>query len=826
MSRNRNLQYELDDYYDDEYYDDDDYYDEYYDENYEYEEEQQHLQENGSKAEETKTSSTFENHGNNNDMNMQINFIIDALSQIQMNSMVSISEARIQEALHKNNGDVLKVISQFEAEMTYPLSSMEPVKTPMKSTRKKMGETTPVPTPNKSANRSNSHSKLKVDANATPISSSKKRVTPLSPDTPMAKSVWADTNKIASNNNNNNRYNSNSKNSNNISVAAAASKEAASFPAGRRVRALSLDDYTNPIPFPIAPSSPSSASASSSGTGTSTGNSPIITTPIIKPDSGKYDGSWLSDDKNIAHLTIIVAGHVDAGKSTLVANLLKEAGLSSGDKIKNMKKLADENGRSSSYLAWMMDEDESEREHGITIGIAEKNFSTYRRNYTILDAPGHKDFVPNMISGASYADIALLVVSAAPGEFEASLAPKAQTREHGILLKALGVSKVVVVVNKMDITSPMSWSQARYDQVCYDVTAFLNSIMFNTEDIYFIPVSGMQGNNVVPFQASQSQQSHPSSKPLTMAQKLAQKKIQEATSTSERSREQMEQLESDISDMGTTSIASTWDTHSSNHSNHSIKNPDIEWWNGPDKPSLLELLDGLDDPPRDVEKPVRAVVTAALSASLISSGFSDGSDKTFEVTLKVLQGRVRKGRGLGMAPTAAVADVVRLLRSDGLEVDTLYPGECGTVILQDRGGRPSEEINIWEGMIFYKGPPGVRPVTRFKASILTTQGMQIPMLHGSTYQLYLHGEEVDCWIRKLYSSRQQQVKGQKDMNLEEKKRPKRILAGYTAKVQIQVARPVIIEPFSESKALGRFALRSKGETCAVGICSAIRVKDT
>ena len=99
------------------------------------------------------------------------------------------------------------------------------------------------------------------------------------------------------------------------------------------------------------------------------------------------------------------------------------------------------------------------------------------------------------------------------------------------------------------------------------------------------------------------------------------------------------------------------------------------------------------------------------------------------------------------------------------------------------------------------------------------------MLHGSTYQLYLHGEEVDCWIRKLYSSRQQQVKGQKDMNLEEKKRPKRILAGYTAKVQIQVARPVIIEPFSESKALGRFALRSKGETCAVGICSAIRVKD-
>lgn len=196
------------------------------------------------------------------------------------------------------------------------------------------------------------------------------------------------------------------------------------------------------------------------------------------------------------HANIVFIGHVDAGKSTMGGNILYLTGMVDKRTMEKLEREAKDAGKESWYLSWALDSTIQERSQGKTVEIGRAYFETDARRYTILDAPGHKTYVPAMISGASQADIAILVISARKGEFETGFERGGQTREHAMLVKTTGVSKLVVVINKMDDIT-VEWDQARYDEIVNKLTPFLKLSGFNpAKDITFIPVSGYTGANI------------------------------------------------------------------------------------------------------------------------------------------------------------------------------------------------------------------------------------------------------------------------------------------------------------------------------------------
>ncbi|CAK5276059.1 unnamed protein product [Mycena citricolor] len=207
-------------------------------------------------------------------------------------------------------------------------------------------------------------------------------------------------------------------------------------------------------------------------------------------------------EKGKKALSLVVIGHVDAGKSTLMGRLLYESG-----KMDEKTKTANERnsgkaGKSSFSWAWGLDGTTEERERGITMDIAVQSFSTPHRQITVLDAPGHKEFVPNMISGAAQADCALLVVDASTGEFEAGFERGGQTREHLILARSLGVAQVTVAVNKLD---QVEWSRDRFEEICGILKPFLVQSGFHPSKTSFVPVAAMMGVNLVTCDQKEAQ---------------------------------------------------------------------------------------------------------------------------------------------------------------------------------------------------------------------------------------------------------------------------------------------------------------------------------
>jgi len=196
------------------------------------------------------------------------------------------------------------------------------------------------------------------------------------------------------------------------------------------------------------------------------------------------------------HLNLVVIGHVDHGKSTLTGHLLFRAGFIDEKKLREIEEEAKKRGQESFKFAWLLDKLKEERERGLTIDLSFMRFETKKYYFTIIDAPGHRDFVKNMITGASQADAALLVVSAKKGEYEAGMSPEGQTREHIILAKTMGIDQVIVAVNKMDDVT-VNWSKERFEQIKSEVSKFMRGFGFKVEKIPFIPVSAWTGDNVM-----------------------------------------------------------------------------------------------------------------------------------------------------------------------------------------------------------------------------------------------------------------------------------------------------------------------------------------
>ena len=224
------------------------------------------------------------------------------------------------------------------------------------------------------------------------------------------------------------------------------------------------------------------------------GSQKIIEGTDLVEDS--FEGKMISVDTTHEPVSIVFVGHVDSGKSTISGSLLYSLGEVDERIIDKYKREAKVKNRESWFMAYIMDTYEEEREKGKTVDIGKASFSTPHRRFTLLDAPGHSGYIPNLLLGACQADVAGLVISAKKGEFESGFDKQGSTREHTLLLKALGVNNLIVMVNKMDEDS-VKWSKERYEEIVKQLKPFIHRCGFDIEkNVKWIPISGLTGENL------------------------------------------------------------------------------------------------------------------------------------------------------------------------------------------------------------------------------------------------------------------------------------------------------------------------------------------
>jgi elongation factor 1-alpha len=200
--------------------------------------------------------------------------------------------------------------------------------------------------------------------------------------------------------------------------------------------------------------------------------------------------------KEKGHINVVVIGHVDSGKSTTTGHMIYKCGGVDQRTIEKFEKEAAESGKGSFKYAWVMDKLKAERERGITIDIALWKFETPRYYVTVIDAPGHRDFVKNMITGTSQADLAILIIASEEGGFESGISADGQTREHALLAYTLGVKQLIIACNKMDATTP-PYSEKRFNEISEELKRVVKKVGYNPATVPFVPISGFQGDNMI-----------------------------------------------------------------------------------------------------------------------------------------------------------------------------------------------------------------------------------------------------------------------------------------------------------------------------------------
>ena len=207
-------------------------------------------------------------------------------------------------------------------------------------------------------------------------------------------------------------------------------------------------------------------------------------------------GAPASQVKEKTHINLVVIGHVDAGKSTTTGHLIYKCGGIDKRTSEKFEKEAAELGKASFKYAWVLDNLKAERERGITIDIALWKFESPKFYFTVIDAPGHRDFIKNMITGTSQADIAILVIDSSVGGFEAGISKDGQTREHALLACTLGVKQMIVACNKMDDVS-VKYGEGRYKEIKAEESTYLKKVGYKPMKIPFVPISGWMGDNMI-----------------------------------------------------------------------------------------------------------------------------------------------------------------------------------------------------------------------------------------------------------------------------------------------------------------------------------------
>ncbi|KAI0969576.1 P-loop containing nucleoside triphosphate hydrolase protein [Xylaria arbuscula] len=216
---------------------------------------------------------------------------------------------------------------------------------------------------------------------------------------------------------------------------------------------------------------------------------------VVADQTADVDDETLNEIYGKEHVNVIFLGHVDAGKSTLGGSILYATGMVDERTMDKYKREAKELGRESWWLSWALDLTKEERSKGKTVEVGRGFFETEKRRYSILDAPGHKTYVPSMIGGAAQADVGVLVISARKGEYETGFEKGGQTREHAMLAKTQGVNKLVVVINKMD-DATVQWSHDRYKECTTKLSQFLKGVGYNKSDVFYMPIAAQQLLNI------------------------------------------------------------------------------------------------------------------------------------------------------------------------------------------------------------------------------------------------------------------------------------------------------------------------------------------
>ncbi|KAJ7667697.1 EF Tu GTP binding domain-containing protein [Mycena polygramma] len=431
--------------------------------------------------------------------------------------------------------------------------------------------------------------------------------------------------------------------------------------------------------------------------------------------------------ENKQRLSLVVIGHVDAGKSTLMGRLLYELGrMDERTRITNERN-STKAGKSSFSWAWGLDGTTEERERGMTMDVALESFSTPKRQITVLDAPGHKEFIPNMISGASRADCALLVVDASTGEFESGFERGGQTREHLVLARSLGVAQVIVAINKLD---QVRWDEDRYENICTLLRPFLAQSGFHSSKTSYLPIGAISGVNLVHCEGEDAKQL-------------------------------------------------------------------LQWYKGP---TLVDLLDKLEPPSRDISAPLRIPI----------SNIFKGQGSGMSVSGRLLSGVVQVGERLRIVPGDETA-VVKSIEVEEEHVPWAAAGSNSTLSLIS-----VDQIHLTIGSVLCPTTDPVPLASTFTARIIIFD-IQIPIIAGATVELFHHSRDVPATISKLIATLD------RTSAKIVKSSPRVLTKTSSAEVQITLrtagssVRSIPVEPYAANKAMGRILVRREGETIAAGI---------
>lgn len=449
--------------------------------------------------------------------------------------------------------------------------------------------------------------------------------------------------------------------------------------------------------------------------------STTINEPIVEVDETRQPCS------------LVCIGHVDAGKSTISGNLMYLMGAVDDRTIQKYKQEAKEKNRESWWLAYVMDENEEEKAKGKTVEVGRANIETPKKRWTLFDAPGHKNYVPNMIMGASMADFGALIISAKKGEFEAGFDMEGQTREHIQLAKSLGIYKLVVAVNKMDEPS-VKWSKERFTEIVTALKPFLTSTGYDVEkDIVFVPLSGLNGTNIKdPIPAGV-----------------------------------------------------------------------CNWYQGP---TLIEILDDLEVPPRDPEGPIRIPILDRMK------------DRGTVVFGKVESGTVKVGDQLQLLPSNMIAQISTVYNSKNECVRYAKPGE--NVQLRILNIQDENLINKGDVLCGKSDPVPVSDLFEVELDLLELLKYKPIFSKGYQFILHLHTVAEEASVKELILVHERTDKGE----LVEKAKAQFAQSFARVICRIQTRVPVALEKADVLPQLGRFTLRDEGRTIAVG--KVLRYKPT